>query len=265
LKTWPNSSLLTKGAGSPITAPVGLIINGDLTAYFHPDEEELYRQFYHTQFTLPVYPGLGNHDHSNNVKTATSGSQGCSDNVCADRAIKYLKSTINCSAETNFPATQVSNYDDGSMAYSFEIGKYHFVQLNFYPGYTKTEISVTSSNAWLQKDLAAATKAGKRIVINLHTNDSEAWASDSDFLSAIQNQNVVAIFGAHIHPNSGFQQYLSNGINNKIPFIRSGSPHFSRFMLVQFGDDYINFAILSDTAGVPAFVSTTDSKYLGTY
>ena len=24
LKTWPNSSLLTKGAGSPITAPVGL-------------------------------------------------------------------------------------------------------------------------------------------------------------------------------------------------------------------------------------------------
>ena len=83
--------------------------------------------------------------------------------------------------------------------------------------------------------------------------------------SAIQNQNVVAIFGAHIHPASGFQQYLSNGINNKIPFIRSGSPHFSRFMLVQFGDDYINFAILSDTAGVPAFVSTTDSKYLGTY
>ena len=265
LKTWPNSSLLTKGAGTPITAPVGLIINGDLTAYFHPEEEELYRQFYHAQFTLPVYPGLGNHDYSNNVKTDTSGSQGCSDNVCADRAIKYLKSTINCSAETNFPATQVSNYDDGSMAYSFEIGKYHFVQLNFYPGYTKTEISVTSSNAWLKKDLAAATKAGKRIVINLHTNDSEAWASDSDFLSAIQNQNVVAIFGAHIHPNSGFQQYLSNGTNTKIPFIRSGSPHFSRFMLVQFGDDYINFAILSDTAGVPAFVSTTDSKYLGTY
>ena len=57
LKNWPNSSLLTKGAGSPITAPVGLIINGDLTAYFHTDEEELYRQFYHTQFTLPVYPG----------------------------------------------------------------------------------------------------------------------------------------------------------------------------------------------------------------
>lgn len=264
LKTWPNSPLLTKGAGSKIATPVGMIINGDLTAYFHPEEEELYRQFYHTQFTLPLYPGLGNHDYSNNVRTDTNGDAGCSSNVCANRAIKYMKSMINCTSETNFPAAQVTGYDDGSMAYSFEIGKYHFVQLNYYPGYTNTTISVTASNAWLTKDLATATAAGKRIVINLHTNDNGAWL-DNDFQSAITNQNVVAIFGAHIHPASGLQQPVSNGKNSNIPFIRSGSPHFSRFTLVEFGDDYINFAVLSDTGGVPAFVSTTDSKYLGTY
>src|SRR5450755_25666 len=263
LKTWPNSPLLHKGAGSKIIAPTGLIINGDLTAYFHTTDEELYRQFYHAQFALPVYPGLGNHDYSNNVKTATSGDAGCADNICADRAIKYLKSTINCKAETNFPADQVTGYDDGSMAYSFEIGKYHFVQLNFYPSYTQTDISVTASNTWLTQDLTTATAAGKRIVINLH--DGDTALADNGFLAAIANQNVVAMFGGHIHPSSGLVSNFSNGRNSNIPFIRSGSPHFSRFMLVEFGDDYINFGILSDAAGIPAFVSTTDSRYLGTY
>jgi hypothetical protein len=55
--------------GLPVTTPSGLIINGDLTAYFHATELGLFNLMYYlglaTQYQ--IYPGLGNHDYKNNV------------------------------------------------------------------------------------------------------------------------------------------------------------------------------------------------------
>ncbi len=74
--TWPTLSSLTIGGGTTITKPLGVIMNGDLTAYWHPWQVKLYRQYYepnyeknptHPVLSLPIFPGLGNHDYANNV------------------------------------------------------------------------------------------------------------------------------------------------------------------------------------------------------
>ena len=75
----------------------------------------------------------------------------------------------------------------GSLAYSFDVGNYHFVQLHYRPDYeydmperlvtgplTTYKINespgftVTRSYNWLKADLEAATAAGKAIVLNMH-------------------------------------------------------------------------------------------------
>ena len=66
LGQWPAG--LTMGAGSNIIEPSGIIINGDLTAYWQRDEARLFRDHYNRDdLRYTLYPGLGNHDYSNNA------------------------------------------------------------------------------------------------------------------------------------------------------------------------------------------------------
>ena len=110
----------------------------------------------------------------------------------------------------------------GSLSYSFDLGEYHFVQLQNWPGYTDTMdavatledvftfgtsgspgFAVTSSYAWLTNDLRQATAAGKNIVINMHNAEwmlsTQPTADKDAFNAAIRDQNVVGIFAGHIH------------------------------------------------------------------
>ena len=65
LGSWPQSGL-TKGAGDPIRTPRGAIVNGDLTAFWFPEEKKLYEELY-PALHYQIYPGLGNHDYQNNT------------------------------------------------------------------------------------------------------------------------------------------------------------------------------------------------------
>lgn len=156
----------------------------------------------------------------------------------------------------------------GSLSYAFDIANYHFVQLQFKPSYARRlprrgwpgqedlspfqfspSFNVTPSYEWLRADLAAATAAGKYIVINMHS-----YEGDDEFLDVIRGQNVVAIFAGHIHQDYGQIRMINNG-GGLIPFFRSGSAECQTFLLAEFHPTYFNVGVVS-TSGGPAFIDT---------
>jgi hypothetical protein len=179
----------------------------------------------------------------------------------------------------------------GSLAYSFDIGSFHFVQLQYRPDYhhdlpsrtvtgpvTTYEIdespgfTVFSSYAWLRDDLSAATAAGKSIVLNMHDAISgdcaEAegnWSwnpcnlgnvavkDDPYFLQAIANQNVVAVFAGHLHKRYGLVDYVVSG-DKQIPIFLSGSAEYERFLLADFHRKYFTVAVVNASSGLPVLV-----------
>lgn len=180
------------------------------------------------------------------------------------------------------------NGSSGSLAYSFDMGNYHFIQLHNYPGYevdlprvtTVEEIlsfgindspgfTVTSSYDWLADDLAAATAAGKYSIINMHdwveSHDGGVAAIDDErFHDAIRDQNLAAIFGAHIHSQVGRVRTLSNGLRDDIPVFYSGSAEFYSFLYLEFHDRHFNFGAVDAETGQPIFESE-GSGDLGSY
>jgi len=171
----------------------------------------------------------------------------------------------------------------GSLSYSFEIGDFHFVQLQYRPDYRRDlpektvtgpittykidespGFTVTPSYTWLKKDLAAATAAGKFIVLNMH----DVWLTDCDecnpqktavkddpeFLKAIAHQNVVAIFAGHIHDSSGLKGYVESegdeGVR-RIPIFLSGSAEYERFLIGDFHRKYFTVASIDSSSGQP--------------
>jgi PKD repeat protein len=199
----------------------------------------------------------------------------------------------------------------GSLAYSFDIGNFHFVQLQYRPDYqhnlpprtitgpvTTYEIddspgfTVTSSYAWLMQDLTAATAAGKSIVLNMHdaiaTDCAEggnslvpgfpAWSwnpcnqgklavkDDPEFLQAITNQNVVAIFAGHLHDQYGLvnDYVVSDRGTKKIPIFLSGAAEYERFLLADFHRKYFTVAVINSSSGQPVLVEDEHDLPAGT-
>jgi hypothetical protein len=94
LGQWPSSNHLASGAGALLINPSGIIINGDLTSFWQRDEAHLFKDYYDDlQYTL--YPGLGNHDYSNNLNDCTYLPLFHPDkNRCAKEAVWYMANTI---------------------------------------------------------------------------------------------------------------------------------------------------------------------------
>src|SRR5262249_10666465 len=139
LGTWP--AVVPNSGGTAIMQPTGVIINGDLTAFFHPWQVDLYRQFYDPSFPgadpdvlqLPLYAGLGNHDYANNVNDC-SGNEAADllaygANSCAAHAARYVRAMLGCETVPTFPARGIHAFDNNSLAYSWDIGTWHFVQM----------------------------------------------------------------------------------------------------------------------------------------
>jgi hypothetical protein len=179
----------------------------------------------------------------------------------------------------------------GSLAYSFDIGNFHFVQLQYRPDYhhdlpartitgpvTTYEIdespgfTVFSSYAWLKADLSAATAAGRFIVLNMHdaiANDCAegegvmSWnpcnaervpvKDDPLFLQAIANQNVVAVFAGHLHHRYGLADHVVSG-DKRIPIFLSGSAEYEKFLLADFHRKYFTVAVIDSSTGQPVLV-----------
>ena len=161
---------------------LGVIINGDLTAYGHGWQLSQYKKFFDEDLEINNYSGLGNHHIQNNVND-------CFENNCSTNMVNYLKDKMDQLAISSFDYDESKTYyhfpsfrktHTGSYAYSWEIGNVHFIQLNNYPGYStkwngwnfakarRDYYTITSSYHWLENDLQKATANGDRIIINCH-------------------------------------------------------------------------------------------------
>ncbi|NJP10556.1 MAG: hypothetical protein HC866_14640 [Leptolyngbyaceae cyanobacterium RU_5_1] len=258
---WPEVSQLTQGAGSAIAQPMGVVMNGDLTAFWHDWQADLYKKFYDPAakgadpavLRLPIFPGLGNHDYANNVRDCYGKTT--DKNFCAKQAVEYIKGMMGCGTVSNFDATLVNSYDNSSLAYSWDVGSYHFVMLHNYPTYAEKDISIQSSIAWLKQNLSSATAAGKKSVLFIHDFGDEFKADTNaapfqEFLGAIANQNVVALFAGHIHDSFG---NIGTIPTTNIPVFRSGASEYNKFLLTEFGDTYMNVGVIDSQNGVPNF------------
>lgn len=229
LGNWPRSS-------KPIKRPVGVIINGDLTSYFHPDEFDLFEKYYvkgtnvpHPEVLgYPIYLSLGNHDYANNRDI---GDQGCYwlreldyaallEGGCSQKAVDFIKGMVSCGAVEGFPSDQVESYHANSLAYSWNIENYHFVQLHNYPSYNASDIGISSSMGWLQEDLIRAKAAKKDIIVNLYDYGDHFKGTDKDWFNTIvEDSGVLAVFCGHATgvDNLG---YMGNVGGTSIPVFR---------------------------------------------
>ncbi len=272
LGTWP--AAVPNSGGQPVTTPGGVIINGDLTAFWHSWQVMLYREFYDPGYTqadpdvlqLPIFPGLGNHDYANNVEdclgieVADWFAHGT--NACAAQAARYVRSMVGCDTVENFVPTSVHSFDSGSLAYSWDYRGWHFVQLHNYPTYEIPALGITSSIAWLAQDLADATAAEKRIVINLHDHQQHWSMTDPGFQAALVGTNVAGVFAGHLHSLDG---RINQVPGTSIPVFLSGAAEYSRFLLVEFADTYFTVGTIDSIGGTPSFVTTAVSADLDSY
>lgn len=286
---WPKSASAGKSAGRPIARPQGVVINGDLTAFWQhhddatTDEVRLFRQHYEPAahyavreaLQLPLFPGLGNHDYANNVKDCTGAiphySANYGNNACAREAIDYMKTAVACDHVKNLPTGTIVSFDRDSLAYAFDIGRYRFIQMHNYPTYVRSEIDIKDATSWLKRVLDDARSKGKRAVLNYH-DPGEHWSPNSSraidnkgnvdpddatgtqFRDALRGQDVVAIFAGHFHEEWG--SYGSLTVDDKrIPVFLSGSSEYNRFLLVEFGDDYFTVGVINASTGTPVFDS----------
>ncbi|SCW61334.1 Cytolysin, a secreted calcineurin-like phosphatase [Paenibacillus tianmuensis] len=220
----------------------GVLINGDLTAFGHDWQMEKYKELL-GKLELPYYPGLGNHDYANNVDDSYN-------NNCAMRMVDFMYGWLRLHtgmlkydfAERSyykFPELRVDY--TGSLAYSFNIGKVHFVQLQNFPSYTDNWDSwnagsarrdfffIKPSFAWLKNDLAIARNRGDVIIVSLHDyHDNFIEPFVTEFNDITNKYGVSAVFAGHIHRNCG--KIGTIGSSN-IPFFRSGAASYQDYLV----------------------------------
>jgi cytolysin (calcineurin-like family phosphatase) len=238
-----------------------VIMNGDLTAYGHGKELEHYESIWQ-KLSIPLYPGLGNHDYANNLKR---GNEGCYQNNCGIRMVEYIRDQIGNLHPRNFDYRESKSYEFplrrrdyiGSLSYSWDEGNVHFVQLHNYPLYDvtfegydagaaeKKVVQIKQSLDWLEDDLARARNEGKAIILNYHDSD-EHWADgyNSGTINTLKNRfsniltkyGVSAVFVGHYHqrigkstPPRGFSSMYGS-----VPVFYSGSASQSKYLLVHF-------------------------------
>ncbi len=259
-------SLALPGGKKP-TAPQGLVLNGDLTAYWHDTQADLFEAYYNNKESLrwPLYPGLGNHDYSNNNSETGGKDQGCwwtrdADKDfalgafgCANNSTNWMRAAIACNKVPALPVNRVQSFDLGSLGYSWNIGKWHFVQLHNHPTFKVDKIGLKSSIAWLKTDLAAATKAGRNIVLDMH--DWWTDASDAGFADALKGARVVAAFAGHTHERWGRVSTATQGF----PVYLDGASEYQTFLVAAFSDDHLTVTAVSSKGGKPSLAPADDS------
>jgi len=177
--------------------PKTLVMNGDLTAYFHKGQLDEYANLYHNIQGLEEYfPSLGNHDYDHASGASYNGDEWIAPRHCnAKHAIGYLKSAF-CQKVPKFDAKKrVTRYDSKSLAYSWEEGPYHFVHLHYYPTYENAKLGIKNSLQWLEKDLNLATRMNLTSIIYVHSAGDLSRSTEKILLK----NKVAAIFAGHLH------------------------------------------------------------------
>ncbi|WP_422443867.1 MULTISPECIES: metallophosphoesterase [unclassified Endozoicomonas] len=235
----------------------GVVINGDLTAFGYDWQFDAYYRLYHNELKMNVYPGLGNHDISNNV-------DGCFLNNCASRMMLYLRDhvrTLNVrsfdyhSTGTYFEFPSLKKKFSKSFAYSWDIGDIHFVQLNNYPTYTaqwdgwnfartrRDYFDIQSAREWLANDLEQASSEGKHIILNYHIS-----GFTNEIRDILRRYKISAIFAGHLHSFVGQVDFHTlwdfYGPGEHLPVFLGGATVFQKYMLVRFEEDQFEVSIV---------------------
>lgn len=226
----------------PGTNVRGGIINGDLTAFGHPWQLNKFKEMYGSdKLKFPLFLGLGNHDYANNVDD-------CYNNRCATGMVDYMIEHIQNNSASSFDYSTSGYRVSGSLAYSWDIGNIHFIQLHNYPAYTRKftttfwTYEIKSSMEWLRKDLASAREQQKFIIINMHDATDhfpkEHKAEYDEFVKLVDIYKVSAVFAGHFHHLSGYQKRIGNAL-----LFLSGAASYRTFLLGRFvdGNLYVEF------------------------
>lgn len=195
LMTGSNSSQ-AGNSSIELPTPSTLVMNGDLTAYFHPYQKHAYESIYSDINGLKhFFPGLGNHDIEHIGGAMYGGDEWFGPANCnVEHAIGYLKSGF-CDKIPFFSPERIVRYDPSSLAYSWEEGRYHFVMLHYYPTYELASMNFRSSVKWLDRDLQLAHDSGQSIILFVHSAEGLNPAMEN----VILGKGVKAIFAGHTH------------------------------------------------------------------
>lgn len=245
-RTWDDSSRGMAAAMSLSRFPflneraAGVIVNGDVS---NTGDKGQFDDFDKTfgRFFDNIYVGLGNHDYDNYLSW--------SDNEHMfswfDKRVSGMQGLKGYDLDGEIDRDGERSAYNGSMAYSWDIGDVHFIQLNNYPSYrvkgkAEVEFDIRDSLGWLENDLAA-NAVGKRVIINMHSmlassfgpwecefpcnafpsndknSESQRSSNTTDdydrFIRAIEaarlkaKDNIVMVFAGHIH------EWAGSGVN----------------------------------------------------
>lgn len=247
----------------------GVIINGDLTEFGHSHELAKFREIYEG-LGLKLYLGLGNHDYANNLDPVT----GCADKHCSNRMATYMNDYVKGlrpvsydfrESDVHYQFPTLRKVYEGSLAYSWDIGNVHFVQLHNYPTYTaswngwnagaarRDFFEIKSSLNWLRRDLANARNQGKAIILNMHDSGEHFiehhQGEYNEFIKMIDEFKVSAVFSGHIHEQCGKVNW-EGGATTDVPLFRSGAAFHSSYLLVTFKGTDMVVEKVSSAAGV---------------
>jgi len=192
--------------------PKTLVMNGDLTSYYHPIEKNSFESFYHQIDPLEQYfPALGNHDYDHYEGASYHGDEWFSPHDCnAVHAIRYLKSGFCPGGIPKFDAShRLTRYDSKSLAYSWEEMNYHFVHLHYYPSYENARLGISSSLEWLERDLTLASQKNLTSILFVHAVEGFPTIMSKMLL----DKKVAAIFSGHQHKCLGLKCHVLQPLN----------------------------------------------------
>ncbi|KAI8474863.1 MAG: Metallo-dependent phosphatase-like protein [Monoraphidium minutum] len=265
LGAWPPDA-----GGGPVGEPRSLVVLGDLTEFYMERQLDGFRHFYDPSFPraegdggadrvrFPTWLMLGNHDYVNNVRRCSEKAVDAS--FCAKWAVAMMRAALSPDCPSShwagLPKANITSLDIGSMSYSFDYGRYHFVVLQHSPRYEAKELGIVPSMAWLARELAAATAAQRRVVLLLHAHKELRLTHDPSFARLLENSNVVAMFYGHVHirPWGLVGRYP----NTSVPMYNCGASWYNVYCVAEFGDDALRVGAVAHYGdGVPTWFGTS--------
>jgi len=252
------------------------IINGDITEFGRQVTRDSFYSVYN-RLKFPFLFGLGNHDYENNVGDCTEALD-ASYNACARWSVDDMYSSKYDNGITlyanlmpyNFSSDYNGETRTGSLAYSWDYGNMHFVQLQNYPTYQVTldhyaaqTIYIRKSMDWLENDLKNALARNKVIVLNMH--DYDALKSDSTaeerarFRDLVDKYHVVAIFGGHTHQYGEFNRAGGDPVFGNAVVYNSGALFLGDYLRVAINGDCFQVSVYNGKTGTPELQKAYDS------
>ncbi|MBE8598251.1 metallophosphoesterase [Xenorhabdus sp. BG5] len=243
------------------------IINGDMTEFGRQSTRDSFYKIYN-KLLFPFYFGLGNHDYANNVNDCTEiGNFNFSRNACARESVNNMASEISNHYQKELLQNFSSDYNksnlSGSLAYSWDFGSIHYVQLQFHPTYQvelghylEPTIHIKPSLEWLKNDLAKAYARGKASILNFHDGTDHFIETSTDeqkkeFKELIEKYNVMAVFIGHTHQVEESNQSGGDPVFGNARIYNSGALFQGDFLLMNVKNKCIDVSVYNGRDGTP--------------